>query len=137
MNFLQKLLRALGFIQDTPAIRFEQSLQNHISQMAELEHRSENEVANDLLFFALEECQRTQWVEQCWQGLSPREQEVTALVCLGYTDQEIALRLNISVNTARTHVRNIRRKFGVNTKADLRHVLSRFDFSSWENNSRH
>lgn len=132
MNFLQKVLRALGFFQDTPAIRFEQSLQNHISQMAELEHRSETEVANDLLLFALEQCQYTQWIEQRWQALSPREQEVAALVCLHYTDREIALRLNISVNTARTHVRNIRRKFGVRTKADLRHALSRFDFSGWE-----
>jgi len=43
----------------------------------------------------------------CWQSLSPREQEVTALVCLGYTNGEIASKLKVSPTTIKSHVRNI------------------------------
>ena len=39
--------------------------------------------------------------------LTPREQEVLALVALGATDQEIADKLVISIHTAKSHMRNI------------------------------
>ena len=40
--------------------------------------------------------------DRLWDELQPRGREVTALVCLGYTNQEIAQRLTISINTVRT-----------------------------------
>ncbi|MBE3117956.1 MAG: helix-turn-helix transcriptional regulator [Candidatus Atribacteria bacterium] len=40
-----------------------------------------------------------------WQSLSPREQEVTALACRGYTNRQIAARLGVSAETVKTHVR--------------------------------
>jgi DNA-binding NarL/FixJ family response regulator len=39
--------------------------------------------------------------------LTPREQEVLALVALGDTDQEVADKLVISIHTAKSHMRNI------------------------------
>jgi len=39
--------------------------------------------------------------------LTPREQEVLALVALGDTDQDIADKLVISIHTAKSHMRNI------------------------------
>jgi DNA-binding NarL/FixJ family response regulator len=39
--------------------------------------------------------------------LTPREQEVLALVALGATDQEIADKLVISIHTSKSHMRNI------------------------------
>ena len=51
--------------------------------------------------------------------LSDREREVLRLLALGYTNQEIAKELFISVRTAETHRAHIMRKLGLGTRADL------------------
>jgi DNA-binding CsgD family transcriptional regulator len=66
-----------------------------------------------------------------WESLSPREQDVAALTCLGYTNRQIAARLSLSPETIKTHVRNVLFKFDVNSKAELRHILANWDFSGW------
>jgi DNA-binding NarL/FixJ family response regulator len=50
--------------------------------------------------------------------LSPRERRVTAELARGAGVEEIAATLCISPHTARTHVRNIRRKLGARTSAE-------------------
>jgi DNA-binding CsgD family transcriptional regulator len=52
-------------------------------------------------------------------GLSPREQEVVALVATGRTNREIADRLFISERTVDTHITRIRRKLGTTTRTQL------------------
>ena len=47
-----------------------------------------------------------------WPGLTPREQEVLALLAEGLTTQQIADRLDRSYWTVRIHQRNIVRKLG-------------------------
>jgi DNA-binding NarL/FixJ family response regulator len=56
--------------------------------------------------------------------LSPRETEVLRLVAGGYTNQQIARRLLISVSTVKKHVRNLISKLGVSdrTQAAVRAV---------------
>ena len=66
-----------------------------------------------------------------WDTLTQREQQVTALACLGYTNREIADRLVISVNTVRSHIRNILEKYRVSSKAELRLTMSGWDFHLW------
>jgi two-component system, NarL family, response regulator NreC len=51
--------------------------------------------------------------------LSDREREVLTLLALGYTNQEIATRLYISVRTAETHRAHIMQKLRVGTRSDL------------------
>jgi two-component system response regulator NreC len=51
--------------------------------------------------------------------LSDREREVLKLLALGYTNQEIAQRLYISVRTAETHRAHIMRKLQLETRAEL------------------
>ena len=46
-------------------------------------------------------------------GLSPRESEVLALICQGLSNQEIADRAYISVNSVKTYIRLAYRKIGV------------------------
>jgi DNA-binding NarL/FixJ family response regulator len=50
--------------------------------------------------------------------LSPRERRVTAELARGAGVEEIAGALCISPHTARTHVRNVRRKLGARTSAE-------------------
>jgi DNA-binding NarL/FixJ family response regulator len=48
------------------------------------------------------------------ERLSPREVEVLRLVAQGFVADEIGTRLDISVNTVRTHIRNVYGKLRVN-----------------------
>ncbi|MDX6495445.1 MAG: two-component system, NarL family, response regulator NreC [Gaiellales bacterium] len=57
--------------------------------------------------------------------LSEREQEVLDLLALGYTNKEIACRLDISVRTAETHRANVMQKLSLRTRAELvRHAIA-------------
>jgi DNA-binding NarL/FixJ family response regulator len=51
-------------------------------------------------------------------GLTEREQQVLAQVSTGATDKEIAASLNISLNTVKTHIRNILAKLHVRTRRE-------------------
>jgi DNA-binding NarL/FixJ family response regulator len=51
-------------------------------------------------------------------GLSEREQQVLLQASKGATDKEIAAELNISLNTVKTHMRNILSKLHVRTRRD-------------------
>jgi len=52
-------------------------------------------------------------------GLTPREVEVTRLLCRGLTDAEIARELTVSTHTAHDHVRAVRAKLGVRNRAEV------------------
>lgn len=57
-------------------------------------------------------------VNDYFQGLSRREQEVVELLSKGFRYKEIADKLFLSVDTVRTHVRNIYEKLQVNSRID-------------------
>ena len=57
--------------------------------------------------------------ERSVSNLTQREIEVLKLVVNGDTNQEIADALFISLRTAQTHVTNILRKVGVDSRAEL------------------
>ncbi len=51
-------------------------------------------------------------------GLTEREQQVLVQASKGATDKEIATTLNISLNTVKTHIRNILSKLHVSTRRE-------------------
>lgn len=57
--------------------------------------------------------------------LSPREQEVAALVARGLTNRRIASELSISERTAATHVGRILKKLGLRSRDEVAPVLER------------
>lgn len=105
---------------------------NEVNAIADQEQRPADEVVSDLLAFALRHRMAAEENLARWSTLTPREQQVASLVAEGCTNQEIADRLVISIDTAKTHVRNSFKKFGLRTKLDLRQALSDWDFSDWQ-----
>jgi len=51
--------------------------------------------------------------------LTPREEEVLALIRLGCTDREIASCLGVSSNTVKTHAEHLKQKLNVGKRRDL------------------
>lgn len=64
---------------------------------------------------------------QKFSSLSEREREVLACLALGKTSPEIAKKLFISIATADTHRRNIKRKLKVSSQYDLSLYARAFD----------
>jgi len=67
-----------------------------------------------------------------WDKLSAREQDVTALTCLSFTNLQIAGRLNLSPETVKSYIKQVLNKSGFKAKSDLRVYFADWDFSAWE-----
>jgi DNA-binding CsgD family transcriptional regulator len=99
--------------------------------LASQEGRSPQQLAGELLAAGLEQRQRDNALWQLWLSLTPREQQVTALVCQGYTYRQVGLQLMISPETVKSHARNILRKFDMHRMDEVRQMLGEWDFSAW------
>jgi len=134
MSLLQDLLFLLGLRRDSAlrSYRLEEQLHISIVKLAEQEQLPEEEIHAGLLAAALAQHHSTRDLWSRWDSLSPREQEVTALICLGYTNNEIAAKLGISHTTIKTHIRNILVKYQMHGKAELRIALEDWDFREWD-----
>ena len=73
-----------------------------VREMAVSQRRAEQEVYDDIIESGMKVLSDKDKYEDIWTSLSPREQEVTALTCLGYRSYEIAGALGISYETVRT-----------------------------------
>ena len=131
MGLLSQLLKKLGFQAGDKTYRLEEQLQIKIVDLARQEQRSEEDVHSSLVAEALANKISSQDLINRWATLSPREQQVTALTCLGYTNKQIAVALDLSQETVKSHIRNILVKFGLHSKTDLRLKLSDWDFTGW------
>ncbi|WP_316527979.1 AAA family ATPase [Kitasatospora brasiliensis] len=61
------------------------------------------------------------------EALSQREFEVAELVSAGYTNQQIATRLQLSHKTVETYMGRIFRKLGIYSRAQVAHIVGRAD----------
>jgi DNA-binding CsgD family transcriptional regulator len=114
------------------AFELDEDIYRSLQELALQEQRRTNDLANDLLAEALEERRVTQESLAFWQILSRREQEVAALICLGYTSPQVAARLSISPETVKSHVGNILEKGDLHNRQELRALFAGWDFSRWE-----
>jgi DNA-binding CsgD family transcriptional regulator len=132
MNFWNRLFHALGVTQEKRTFSLDEQTVLTLQNIARREKRTEEEVAADLIAYALTQRELTDQYLSRWQALSPREQEVAALTCLNYTNAEIAAALTISPETVKTHIHNVLAKFELRRKSELRSALAGWDFSAWE-----
>jgi DNA-binding CsgD family transcriptional regulator len=135
MFLFQRMLRAIRrwFQRKQPA-NFTLNVETirSLQFIAERERLTAEEVADRILVDAMRDrlAQEENW--QRWHNLTPREQEVTALVCLNYTTRQIAAKLHISPETVKTHAEHVLDKFDVPDRNILRLMLSGWDFSGWD-----
>ena len=118
MSLWQNLQRLLGFSRPNNhlSLEMDQNLIRSLERLAQREQRPETELAAELLSMALVQRKEAEINLRHWEALSPREQQVTALICLGYTNPQIAAQLMLSQQTVKTHVHKIFRKMNVNTR---------------------
>ncbi|MEM9776019.1 MAG: helix-turn-helix transcriptional regulator [Chloroflexota bacterium] len=102
-----------------------------IRHLAHQEGKAEDEMVVELLQRGLEQKQATHLSAVLLNELTNRELEVAALVCWGLSTPEIADRLFITTSTARTHISRILVKLRVKHPAQVRELLSWWDFSEW------
>ena len=101
-----------------------------VRELAVAQRRAEQEVYDDIIESGMKALSDKHKYEDIWGLLSAREQQVTALTCLGYRSYEIAGALSISYETVRTHSKHIFAKFGLRRKG-LRQALRQWNFEAW------
>ena len=111
--------------------KFSESTLVTLKTLSEQEGLSEHQLAQNLVAAGLSQYYSTDELMRKWETLSARERDVAALICLGFSNQEIADRLVITTGTVKTHITNILRKFQLASRYELRNLLSHWDFSAW------
>lgn len=112
-------------------IRLDAELYALLEELAAGHDRTVRELAVEALYDLVRVARADSENARRWYDLTPREQQVAALACLGYTNRAIAQQLIISVNTVRSHMRRVLEKYGVSSKAELRVALADWDFEHW------
>lgn len=103
-----------------------------LKRVARQSRRTPEEVAEQFLNETLYNLQMREEYLRRWDKLTPREQQVAALVCLGYTTRQIAARLGIRPETVKTYADCLLAKFAARDRKMLRLMLHDWDFSEWE-----
>lgn len=131
MSILDFLLNLIGKRPDNRPRTYELSedLKVMLTRLAEREGRPEHEFTSDLVAAGLIQYLATAELRPKWKSLSAREKDVAKLISKGLTNRQIAAHLSLSTETINTHVQNIMRKFGVDSKTELRHILGVVKFS--------
>lgn len=102
-----------------------------VRNAAKQQGRSEEEIITDFTKAGWDQLQQTTEMEERWDSLSRREQQVVALICLGHRNYQIAEILVIAPETVKTHLQNIFTKFNLRSSKELRLVLKDWNFAEW------
>ena len=132
MQFWRRLRKWFGLepAERSRTFQLEQDVLHGLETLALREHRPPEELAKRLLSEVVWERQAGAVLER-WYRLTPREQEVAALICLNLTTQQIADRMVVSHGTVKGYAHHILEKFEVHSRDELRQLLAHWDFSEW------
>jgi DNA-binding NarL/FixJ family response regulator len=132
-SFLAGLRKILKKKNGSTARRYsaEEHLVLTLRETAERQGRSAEDVLDDVVRLRDETYQRERYFAERWDSLTSREQEVTALVCLGYKRNQIANILGITSETVKSHLESIFRKFRIYNTRHLSEFLKDRNFAEW------
>ena len=102
-----------------------------VRNAAKQQGRSEAEIITDFTKAGWDQLQQATEMEERWDSLSRREQQVVALICLGHRNYQIAEILVIAPETVKTHLQNVFTKFNLRSSKELRLVLKDWNFANW------
>ena len=102
-----------------------------VRKIARQQGRSEEEIITDFTKAGWDQLQQKNEMVERWNLLSHREQQVVALICLGYRNYQIAETLVIAPETVKTHLQNIFAKFNLRSSKELRLILKEWNFAEW------
>jgi ATP/maltotriose-dependent transcriptional regulator MalT len=108
-----------------------------IRDVAKQQSRAEEEVIADFTKVGLNQFLTQSELQDRWDSLSHREQQVVALVCLGSRHYEIAQTLGIAPETVKTHLQHVYDKLHLRSRKELRLALKDWDFQDWWEQNRH
>ena len=138
MSFLSRLIQYFqNFLQrkdhpNQPRVFLQdEELVAAIKDVARQQNRAEEEIMADLTKAGLNQLWTQNELEERWSSLSHREQQVVALIRLGYRNYEIAEMLVIAPETVKTHLQSIFNKFDLRSSKELRLALKHWDFREW------
>jgi len=133
MSIWRKLLSVIGLrpISAPRKYQVSESMQVTLTTLSQHEGRPEDDLVQDLLAAGLTHYYESEDLWRKWRSITPREQDVAALACLGFSNREIAARLHISPNTVKSRLHNVLRKFNLRNRADLRVMLAEWDLTGW------
>ena len=130
----RRLFSRLGFLPGSGkhSYKLDETLYAVLEDLAQREQRPTDDVISEFVTNGLNQRYSQEDKSLLWQSLSPREQEVSALACLGYTNRQIAASLGISGETVKTHLHNALVKFNLHSRSEMRMLLAEWDFSGWD-----
>jgi DNA-binding NarL/FixJ family response regulator len=135
MMAIRELLERLGLrsARGRRSFALEADLHDAVLERAGIERREAGDLVSELVSTGLKRIENEDWLSLNWERLSRREQQITALTCLGYTNKQIASRLGIMEDTVKTHVKNVLVKFNLHRKTELEKAFRDWNFSKWDN----
>ena len=138
MSLLRRLIQSLQqFLQrkdqpEQPRVFLQdEELVAAIKDVAKQQNRAEEEIIADFAKAGLNQLWTQNELEERWSSLTHREQQVVALICLGYRNYEIAEMLVIAPETVKTHLQGVFNKFNLRSSKELRFALKHWDFREW------
>ena len=110
MVLFRRLLNRLGWVRAPNPRKYalDETLHPVLESLAEQEQLLPGEIASDLVNEALSQRQLDADLVNRWQSLSPREQQIAALTCLGYTNRQIAAKLGFVDDTLQQLLLHVR-----------------------------
>jgi len=133
---MQHLLRRKDSAEESRVFLQDEGLIAVIKDVAKQQQRAEEEIMADFATVGLNQFLAQNEMEQRWASLSHREQQVIALICLGYRNHEIAKILSIAPETVKTHLQRIFDKFDLRSSKALRVALKDWNFRDWWEHNR-
>lgn len=135
MSFLQRLIQALlpkkDSAEESRVFLQDEELITVIKDVARRQSRTEEEIVSEFTKVGLNQFWTQNELEERWSSLSHREQQVVALICLGYKNHQIAEILVIAPDTVKSHLRRIFIKFDLRSSKELRLALRNWEFREW------
>lgn len=135
-RLIQSVLQKKARIEETRVFLKDEEVIAVIKNIARQQSRAEEDVVADLAKVGLNHFFTQSEMENRWSSLSHREQQVVALICLGYRNHEIAKTLTIAPETVKTHLQRVFDKFSLRSRKELRLALKNWDFRDWWEHNR-